>query len=316
MTVYSNLEMSNDAYHAETEHINGSGLWEIYNDCPAKWRYGERKEKKCFTFGTGGHTLLLEPVKFADEYVRMPSVDDYPLDNNGNKTILVTVSDMNSWAKERGIKGLSGKSKSEVIKIIRATGEDVRIYEEERLITEINNIGKLFLEANDYDNIQQMRAVIHANSYHSKFIEGAQSEVSIFNTLLGEPSKVRIDCLTLGSDILDYKTTTSAKPGDFFRECVKYGYFMKMAMQHDIFVCEFGERPRSVNLLPQEKNSPFIPERFRLTDEQLAIGRIQLCSAMGIFKSCKNANSWPSYSMGNPVIEMETPEWFKKQFNL
>ena len=66
----------------------------------------------------------------------------------------------------------------------------------------------------------------------------------------------------------------------------------------------------------QEKKSPFIPALIRLTDEQLRIGRIQLRSAMEIYKACKKANSWPGYSMGNPVIEMETPEWFKKQFNL
>ena len=91
---------------------------------------------------------------------------------------------------------------------------------------------------------------------------------------------------------------------------------MKMAMQHDMFVAAYGKPPRSVNLLIQEKKAPFIPALVRLTDEQLHIGRIQLRSAMEIYKACKKANSWPGYSMGNPVIEMETPEWFKKQFNL
>ena len=172
------------------------------------------------------------------------------------------------------------------------------------------------LEGNDYDAIMQMRAVIHANSYYSSLLSGAYSEVSILGRLLGEPSKVRFDCLTRGGDIIDYKTAVSAKPDEFFRHAARLGYFMKMAMQHDMFVEAYGHAPRSVNLLVQEKKSPFIPALIRLTDEQLRIGSIQLRSAMEIYKACKKANSWPGYSMGNPVIEMETPEWFKKQFNL
>lgn len=312
MKVYLNNELSNEQYHADTEHINGSGLWNIYDRCPAAWRYKDEEDEqsKALVFGTGSHTALLEPERFEAEYARMPTKDDFGAE------LLVTVSDMNSWAKERGIKGLSGKTKAEVIKIIRSTGEPVRIYDEERLFAELNAKGRILLEGDDYDAIMQMRAVIHANSYYSGLLSGAYSEVSILGELLGEPSKVRFDCLTRGGDIIDYKTAVSAKPDEFFRHAARLGYFMKMAMQHDMFVEAYGNAPRSVNLLVQEKKSPFIPALIRLTDEQLRIGRIQLRSAMEIYKACKKANSWPGYSMGNPVIEMETPEWFKKQFNL
>lgn len=312
MKVYLNNELSNEQYHADTEHINGSGLWNIYDRCPAAWRYKDEEDEQsnALVFGTGSHTALLEPERFEAEYARIPTKEDF------GEELLVTVSDMNSWAKERGIKGISGKTKAEVIKIIRSTGEPVRIYDEERLFAELNAKGRILLEGDDYDAIMQMRAVIHANSYYSSLLSGAYSEVSILGELLGESSKVRFDCLTRGGDIIDYKTAVSAKPDEFFRHAARLGYFMKMAMQHDMFVEAYGHAPRSVNLLVQEKKSPFIPALIRLTDEQLHIGRIQLRSAMEIYKACKKANSWPGYSMGNPVIEMETPEWFKKQFNL
>ena len=318
MKVYFNNELTNEQYHADTEHINGSGLWNIYDRCPAAWRYKDEEDEqsKALIFGTGSHTALLEPERFEEEYARMPAVDDFPKDKDGKPTVLVTTADMNSWAKERGIKGLSGKSKSEVIKIIQATGEPVKIYDEERLIAEINANGRILLEGNDYDAIQQMRAVIHANSYYSSLLAGAYAEVSILGELNGEKAKVRFDCLTKGGDIIDYKTAVSAKPEEFFRHAARLGYFMKMAMQHDMFVAAYGHAPRSVNLLVQEKKAPFIPALIRLTEEQLHIGRIQLRNAMEIYKACKKANSWPGYSMGNPVIEMETPEWFKKKFNL
>ena len=318
MKVYFNNELSNEDYHADTEHINGSGLWNILDRCPAAWRYKDEEDEqsKALIFGTGSHTALLEPERFEAEYARMPVVEDFPKDKDGNRTVLVTASDMNSWAKERGIKGLSGKTKAEVIKIIQATGEHVKIYDVIRDEAEKLAKGKSLLEGGDYDAIQQMRAVIHANSYYSSLLSGAYAEVSILGELNGEPSKVRFDCMTKGGDIIDYKTTVSAKPEEFFRHAARLGYFMKMAMQHDMFVAAYGHAPRSVNLLVQEKKAPFIPALIRLTDEQLRIGRIQLNGAMEIYKACKKANSWPGYSMGNPVIEMETPEWFKKQFNL
>lgn len=319
MKVYLNNELSNDQYHADTEHINGSGLWNILERCPAAWRYkdGEDEQSKALVFGTGSHTALLEPDRFEAEYARMPVVEDFPKDKDGNRTVLVTASDMNSWAKERGIKGLSGKTKAEVIKIIQATGEYVKIYDVIREEAEKAATGKQMLEGNDYDAIQQMRAVIHANSYYSSLLAGAYAEVSILGELNGEPSKVRFDCLTKGGDIIDYKTTVSAKPDEFFRHAARLGYFMKMAMQHDMFVAAYGHAPRSVNLLVQEKKPPFIPALIRLTEEQLRIGRIQLNGAMEIYKACKKFNSWPGYAPeNNPVMEMETPEWFKKQFNL
>ena len=289
MKVYFNNELSNESYHADTEHINGSGLWNIYDRYPAAWRYKDEEDEQsnALVFGTGSHTALLEPERFEAEYARMPTKEDFGAE------LLVTVSDMNSWAKERGIKGLSSKTKAEVIKIIRSTGEPVRIYDEERLFAELNAKGRILLESDDYDAIMQMRAVIHANSYYSSLLSGAYSEVSILGQLLGEPSKVRFDCLTRGGDIIDYKTAVSAKPDEFFRHAARLGYFMKMAMQHDMFVEAYGHAPRSVNLLVQEKKSPFIPALIRLTDEQLRIGRIQLRSAMEIYKACKKANSWP-----------------------
>lgn len=318
MKVYFNNELTNEQYHADKEHINGSGLWNIYDRCPAAWRYKDEEDEqsKALIFGTGSHTALLEPERFDDEYARMPVVDDFPKDKDGKPTVLVTTADMNSWAKERGIKGLSGKSKAEVIKIIQATGESVKIYDVIREEAEKAAAGKKMLEGGDYDAIQQMRAVIHASSYYSSLLAGAYAEVSILGELYGEKAKVRFDCLTKGGDIIDYKTAVSAKPDEFFRHAARLGYFMKMAMQYDMFVAAYGHAPRSVNLLVQEKKAPFIPALIRLTEEQLRIGRIQLNGAMEIYKACKKANSWPGYSMGNPVIEMETPEWFKKQFNL
>lgn len=319
--VYLNNELSNNDYHKESDHINGSSLWEILNDCPGKWRYRDRmteeEEADHFVFGTGGHTCLLEPERFDKEYARIPVESDYPKEE-GKPQLLTTVSSMNSWAKERGIKSLSGKNKEEVIKIIHAAEPDALILDvlRNRSTNAAKEKGMSCLDGDDYDAIMQMRRVIHANSYYSSLLKDAYTEVSLFAKFGDIKSKVRFDVLTKGADIIDYKTSATAKPEDFFRQAARMGYFMKMAMQHDLFMAVYGKPPRSVNLLVQEKKSPFIPVLIRLSDEQLNIGRIQLRNAMALYSACKKADSWPGYNMGSPVIEMETPVWFKKQFGM
>lgn len=310
MKVYLNNELSNEQYHADTEHINGSGLWHIYDKCPAAWRYKDEEDEqsKALIFGTGSHTALLEPEKFDAQFVRMPSKEEFGPD------LLVTVADMNSWAKERGIKWLSGKAKHEVIAIVQAADPAAKIYDVERLLVEDNAKGRTILEAADYDAIMQMRAVIHANPYYANLLNGSYSEVSILGELEGFNAKVRFDCLTKDEEIIDYKTAVTAKPDEFFRHAVRLGYFMKMAMQHDMFMEAYGRPPKAVSLLVQEKKSPYIPQLFELTQEQLNIGRIQLRGALTLYAACKKADSWPSYGMGSPRISMDTPEWYKKQF--
>ena len=111
MKVYLNNELTNEQYHADTEHINGSGLWNIYDRCPAAWRYKDEEDdqSKALVFGTGSHTALLEPERFDAEYARMPIKEDFGDD------LLVTISDMNSWPR------LSLRSTAERADAVRAS---------------------------------------------------------------------------------------------------------------------------------------------------------------------------------------------------
>lgn len=56
-------DISNEAYHSGPG-ISKSGLWTIYSQTPAHYRFGEREEKPEFDFGTAVHLAILEPEKF------------------------------------------------------------------------------------------------------------------------------------------------------------------------------------------------------------------------------------------------------------
>jgi len=70
--------ISNDAYHAGPG-ISKSGLWTIYTQTPAHYRFADREEKAEFDFGTAVHSAILEPETFEDRVFKGPD------DRRGNK---------------------------------------------------------------------------------------------------------------------------------------------------------------------------------------------------------------------------------------
>lgn len=124
--------------------------------------------------------------------------------------------------------------------------------------------------------------------------------------------------------ITDYKTTSSANPKEFSKLAYDHGYYLKMALQRDMLakalkVGAFGDSipqgtPIVVRLLAQEKKEPFLPMAFRMTSEQLKIGRLQYMSVIQTYRMCAKNDVWPSYEMGEPEIDLTIPAWIRNQF--
>lgn len=104
MKVYSNEELSSDAYHAERDHVSSSGLKlilldprEYYN----KYVLNIKDEKKSDALSQGSHvhTAILEPEKLGTEYAIYPGAvrrgNDYEkfLLANDGKTVLTQTQD-------------------------------------------------------------------------------------------------------------------------------------------------------------------------------------------------------------------------------
>lgn len=71
-------DISNDDYHAGPG-ISKTGLWTIYTQSPAHYRFGEREEKNHFDVGQAIDAAILEPEKFAKQVMKGP------IDRRGNK---------------------------------------------------------------------------------------------------------------------------------------------------------------------------------------------------------------------------------------
>lgn len=302
--VYPPSEMSNEDYHGNTEHVSGSALCEIYLKSPAAWRFGDKETTPALEFGIASHAAILEPELFGAEFVRGLDKDDYP-------DALTSESAIKSWLKSKGVAGYSTKRGAELIGMVDATGEDVQIWSD--MIGEFEEAaeGKVIVNPKDYDKIMIMRDVVFNDDEYARRLSTGFAEFSIFGEINGVKVKIRPDIMTELGEIWDYKTTADASPEKFGLDCYRYGYLLKMALQHDMFLAAYGRKPAGVVLLAQEKKEPYFAQAYELTDEQLEIGRQQYRTALETYKRCKDTNTWPAY--GGGVMSLQMPEWIYKK---
>ncbi|QXG07657.1 putative exonuclease [Erwinia phage Snitter] len=337
--VFTNDQLSNDEYHSKdgwaSEYVSGSSLSDIYSTCPAAWRFSQKSPTAALEFGTQSHTNFECAELFQKTYRRAPHEGDY-------KDLITSQAALAAKLKSFGLTGTSGKAYPELIKMYANCGEDLEILWLEDMIAQSKaaHDGVELVKAENYDSCIRMRQVLEAIPKHAQCMNSptAQREMSIFGTIAGTKVKVRLDHVDVVPDyiiwefdealnemvpkvypevvvITDYKTTSSANPEEFNSHAARLGYYLKMALQRDLFVKAFAEeRPVVVRLLAQEKKEPYIPLAFILGDEQLRMGRVQYMEVLSKFNGWVSSDSWPAYNGNEPEIFMETPIWFKKKF--
>lgn len=327
--VKSSDELTNEEYHDPDswcgKYVSGSSLGEIYATCPAAWKYKPREETKALVFGTQSHTVMLEVERFNQTYRRAPLVSEV-------KDAITSQTALASKLKACGLIGTSGKQYPELIEMMVKNEIDLNVMWLIDMIAECQAKadGVELVKAEDYDACMSMRATLLNIPAHAEVInsETAMRELSIFGEIFGVLVKVRIDHVDKLFDvtidgvyypevviITDYKTTQSVKPEEFGKHAFNFGYYLKMALQRDLFKAAFNETaPIIVRLLAQEKKEPYLPMSFDFTDVQLAIGRSQYTSVIHQFNACQESNIWPSYENNAPRVKLPTPSWVEYQY--
>lgn len=319
--VFTSDEMDNDFYHDHeawtADYVSGSSLADIHASCPAAWKFKKRDDNsKALVFGTRSHTNFESRELFHKKYRRATNPAEH-------SDMITSQSALATKLKSFGLKGASGKTYPDLIKMMVDCGEDLKVQWLIDMIeeAECRAEGVELVPAVDYDACVMMRSVLESIPEHNACMNSptAQRELSIFGTINGVKVKVRLDHVDVVDGcivITDYKTTSSANPLDFGRLAFNHGYYLKMALQHDLFKKAYPEekRPIIVRLLAQEKKEPFLPLAYRMSGDQLKIGRIQYMSVINTFAECQAHDIWPSYSNGEPEIELPTPDWVLKQY--
>tara|TARA_R110000868_G_scaffold119479_2_gene317167 strand:- start:7804 stop:8769 length:966 start_codon:yes stop_codon:yes gene_type:complete len=306
--VFNNGSLSNEDYHAR-EGISSTGVLTIASDCPAVYKYAERKPSKAMDFGTASHALMLEPEMFAAQFVRDISKNDYD-------AILSTQAEVKAWLKDAGIKGYSTKPIAELYEMVFASDPDVKI-----LATEIEKHhkkfdGATFIKADDYDTLLKMHNAIFAYPAYAKVLRESSVECSVFCEIKIEGCddwikvKVRPDIITKDLLVPDYKTTRDVRPEEFGRLAYYSGYWTRQAFVCDILSAVY-KKDFKPSLLAQGSSSPYIPQMYMLNSDQVGHGRSEYHESLITYSNCLKTDVWPAYSDG--PIELETPGYLNKQ---
>lgn len=176
---------------------------------------------------------------------------------------------------------------------------------EEYKIFMAENEGKIFLSEDEFNKVNKMVCLVKEHEVVTTLLDEAQFEQSIFWTdkETGIQFKTRPDIWS-SKVIVDLKTSWDTNNYSFMRSALKYGYYLQAGMAFE--ACKAIGKPFEMFVvLAVEKEEPYAPSVFMMTDEALQFGIDQFHSYKRKLKECLDNDKWPAYS----VQELGIPKY-------
>ena len=170
---------------------------------------------------------------------------------------------------------------------------------------------KTLLVQSAYDQVLAIRDAVHANSYINGILTGGKRMVEAsgywIDRKTGRLCRCRPDLWREDIGVMvDLKTALSARPDDFARSVVNYGYHAQEPFYSD----GWGELGKTVNgflFLAWEKESPYACGLYELPPSIVEEGRQIMRKALDRYAECEKSGTWPGYPEG--VQELSFKRW-------
>jgi hypothetical protein len=133
--------------------------------------------------------------------------------------------------------------------------------------------------------------------------------LTVLAELEGVETKCRLDFGQVGA-LVDIKSTRTAEPDAFERQCFNLGYPGQAAYYVDSYRAATGK------LLPffviaVETDAPHVVQVYEVDKSALDYGRDQYRSYLLQLATCRRENRWPGYAAG--PINLGLPRWVERQ---
>lgn len=171
------------------------------------------------------------------------------------------------------------------------------------------NEGKDILSYDEAREYIKMRDVATNHKLASKLISNGIAEVSMFwqDPVTGIQCKARLDYKHPTFGVVDYKTSTDARPFSFQRSITSFSYHLQTAYYLDGLACLDAEEPMGWFWIVQEKTFPYALNVFMPTEAMIEKGRQEYRDAITTYIDCREKDHWPSYSEEINLIDL--PDW-------
>ena len=181
----------------------------------------------------------------------------------------------------------------------------------------IKNEGKIIVTEKDIEDAQVIVNKIKKNPLVASLLKMKhKTEVSMFwENELGIKCKGRLDLLTENDIIVDFKTTTSAKPEDFEKSSYDYGYHKQAAFYTEGFEKITGRKPKAFIFVAIEKKAPFGVCVYVAGEIMLRVGKIEIDNLLRTYNYCLETNNWYGYNGADPtILTLNIPYWIENKY--
>lgn len=286
MTVHYNL--SDDAYHA-LDAVSASQLKIIAAQSPLHWHdqyvLGNSADKEHFRIGRAVHCALLEPEKFANDYIVLPA------------------QSRNSFDGMADILAFFGKTRDDFKSLT-----EIKSFVDEEVAT----LSALQISRDDMETIQGIKNAFLRYGYVREMWQDTRNEITLTWEREGVPCKARID-LAGKSFIGELKTTQDASLHAFGREIFSRNYHLSAAWYME------GLRQNGLEALAElpffffavEKKSPFALGVYRLDEQAIEAGASAAHAAFWTLNECRKDNTYPDYAALPQTIYC--PAWMQNK---
>jgi hypothetical protein len=235
-----------------------------------------REETPAMMIGTAIHAAVLEPDKFAADYVVLP--DDRPrrptsIQLNAKKPSDETLAAIDWWDR----------------------------------FTEANT-GRVVITGEDYAACQAIAAQVRTHPAARALFRDGKAEQSAFwiDPETKVLCKARPDWMMPGA-ILDVKSTENASLSAFQRSVVSWRYHVQAAWYLDGLAQATGERVEAFIFCCFEKKPPYAAAFYYADADMIELGRREYRQALRVYADCLSADKWPGYT--NEILPISLPVW-------
>jgi hypothetical protein len=251
--------------------VSKSGL-DLLHRSPALYHMAQihpRPPTPAQTLGTAIHMILLEPERAQTELV----ADPYRASRSKEAI---------AWRTEQAVAG----------RIVLALADDTDPWSPSPWVAARSAVG-----------------AVRAHPMARALLDTGRAEVSGYWTDpdYGILCRIRPDWLDEAHQVVvDLKTTRDAGMDAFARSAIEYRYHVQAAYYVDgLTAC--GWQPQAFLFVVVETVPPYGVALYRVTDEDLELGRTIYRADLRTYHACLRDDSWPAYP--EDIRDLELPPW-------
>ena len=284
--VYTDKELSIEAYHENDSHVSASGL-KAFQISPAHFKLSRSmpsQRKSHFDFGHAAEIKLLEPNQFNDKVYVMDS-----------KIVCDSIGGLRPTSTKEFKAWKSGE--------LELAGE--------RYVIEKHGTESM-------DSINDIDTMCKNDKLISALLKNTQNQVSCFWTDkdTGVKLKTRPDIIHVNRNvIIDVKTTVDASPWGFGRSVTKFNYPIQAVTQIDgVIASGLMDTVDIYYYLVVQKVEPYLVQLYRMTDEDIQKARDKVSDLLMLFKMHKDGKLRDGYNYisdnKHGILDLKIPQYY------